>query len=496
MFAKMKFRNRDGATVFPQAFILTISVLEDPMAKGITETVIKTEPGTSYADNGAAQSPTIPHGLVKTELSNEIVSKRPKDDADCRGTFGPSNYQTDTVVFQKSKKSTNPDGFLKISEPLSSTTPRWARNRKNGKRRHSWQNQREIIVMDRCTMDLAVDAVPPSIIISNGRKDRSESLLVDPLYYNSNERTTTIGDAYRKNGDKNETGIDLESFASRSSDITDQVMEGLMFTIRQDKDNVRVLEQRTKMELDEVLENSEKVETKEGERCLVNSSLLRLENLVTKIESQDKRTMDSKTNHPISRIDSLALFPRYSLPEPVINAQANSRSSLRNSLKAGDSVSNKFLPSAYALVPIELTNLNAKNTSQGSANLVGQILNGKQKRKFESGPNCSRDWRTPSVVEMRMKADEFNGSNADNPTNENDDNDNNNESTDDNNSKNVNDSQVPIDMWKLLQDITRGAKVMVERISDIDIINATRPSTLSVSAATRTTRRTLPRSRK
>ncbi len=63
----------------------------------------------------------------------------------------------------------------------------------------------------------------------------------------------------------------------RSSDITDLVMKGLMFTIRQDKDTVTVVEQKTKLEVDEVLENSEKVETKEGDPCLLNSSLLRLE---------------------------------------------------------------------------------------------------------------------------------------------------------------------------------------------------------------------------
>lgn len=81
----------------------------------------------------------------------------------------------------------------------------------------------------------------------------------------------------------------------RSSDITDLVMEGLMFTIKQDKDSVAVIEQKTKLEVDEVLENSEKVETQAGEKCLLNSSLLRLENLVTMIDTpREKR---SKTGH-------------------------------------------------------------------------------------------------------------------------------------------------------------------------------------------------------
>lgn len=70
----------------------------------------------------------------------------------------------------------------------------------------------------------------------------------------------------------------------RSSNITDLVMKGLMFTIRQDKDTVTVVEQKTKLEVDEVLENSEKVETKEGDPCLLNSSLLRLEKMITRMQ--------------------------------------------------------------------------------------------------------------------------------------------------------------------------------------------------------------------
>ncbi|XP_008208671.1 uncharacterized protein LOC100679944 isoform X1 [Nasonia vitripennis] len=70
----------------------------------------------------------------------------------------------------------------------------------------------------------------------------------------------------------------------RSSDITDLVMKGLMFTIRQDKDTVTVVEQKTKLEVDEVLENSEKVETKEGDPCLLNSSLLWLEKMITRMQ--------------------------------------------------------------------------------------------------------------------------------------------------------------------------------------------------------------------
>ncbi|XP_076656779.1 uncharacterized protein LOC143361331 isoform X2 [Halictus rubicundus] len=85
-----------------------------------------------------------------------------------------------------------------------------------------------------------------------------------------------------------------DNIIPRSSDITDLVMEGLMFTIRQGQGTVAVIEQKTKLELDEVLENSEKLETVNGEKCLRNSSLLGLENLITMIESPEKTEAKQK----------------------------------------------------------------------------------------------------------------------------------------------------------------------------------------------------------
>ncbi|KAL0112096.1 hypothetical protein PUN28_013374 [Cardiocondyla obscurior] len=98
----------------------------------------------------------------------------------------------------------------------------------------------------------------------------------------------------------------------RSSNITDLVMEGLMFTIRQDQDSVAVIEQRTKLEVDEVLENSEKVETEGGEKCLLNSSLLRLENLVTMIDSPCNRDEQYKNCHANSISANLSSFNNFS----------------------------------------------------------------------------------------------------------------------------------------------------------------------------------------
>ena len=91
----------------------------------------------------------------------------------------------------------------------------------------------------------------------------------------------------------------------RSSDITDLVMEGLMFTIRQGQDAIAVIEQKTKLEVDEVLENSEKIETEEGEKCLRNSSLLVLENLVTMIKLPKRNEFKSEHQNVISQKSTL-----------------------------------------------------------------------------------------------------------------------------------------------------------------------------------------------
>jgi len=124
----------------------------------------------------------------------------------------------------------------------------------------------------------------------------------------------------------------------RSSNITDLVMEGLMFTIRQDQDSVAVIEQKTKLEMDEVLENSEKVETKAGEKCLLNSSLLRLENLVTMIDSPRSKNEQHKNCHAISNsvnLSSFNVFPSdtvYNVNINDVDAEMN-KSNVSNSDK-------------------------------------------------------------------------------------------------------------------------------------------------------------------
>ncbi|KAL2712697.1 homeobox protein 3-like [Vespula squamosa] len=89
---------------------------------------------------------------------------------------------------------------------------------------------------------------------------------------------------YSKSKKIGESEKKIDDNTIKSSNITDLIMKGRMFMIQQDQDLVSVVEQKTKSDIDEVLENSEKFETIDGEKCLLNSSLLKLENLITMIE--------------------------------------------------------------------------------------------------------------------------------------------------------------------------------------------------------------------
>ncbi|KOX77027.1 hypothetical protein WN51_10421 [Melipona quadrifasciata] len=131
-----------------------------------------------------------------------------------------------------------------------------------------------------------------------------------------NAKQNTLGEVNKKDTTTNTEITEIEDPScskkkkdtlevSRSSDITDLVMEGLMFTIRQGQDAITVIEQKTKLEIDEVLENSEKIETEEGEKCLRNSSLLGLENIVRMIELPKRNEFKSEHQNVISQKSTL-----------------------------------------------------------------------------------------------------------------------------------------------------------------------------------------------
>lgn len=158
---------------------------------------------------------------------------------------------------------------------------------------------------EQCTKDLSVD---------------SKKLLI------SYEKTIKDHNKLKK---IRESEKNMDDNVVKSSNITDLIMKGRMFMIQQDQDSVSVVEQETKLDTDEVLENSEKFETKEGEKCLLNSSLLKLTNLVTMIEMPKeiiKSNYESKStvnniNNNVS-LDSM-LIKKDSANNQCMNAQIN-----------------------------------------------------------------------------------------------------------------------------------------------------------------------------
>lgn len=144
----------------------------------------------------------------------------------------------------------------------------------------------------------------------NDRQHTKTSMNIDDKQLENNKHNKSY--KARKQKSKESERKTIPDKVLRSSNITDLVMEGLMFTIRQDQDSIAVIEQKTKLEMDEVLENSEKVETKAGEKCLLNSSLLRLENLVTMIDSSHNKDKQYKNHHVISNVANQSSFNVFS----------------------------------------------------------------------------------------------------------------------------------------------------------------------------------------
>lgn len=161
---------------------------------------------------------------------------------------------------------------------------------KNSKKIKKENNQRDI----NCTKQAVYITAQNSI--EEHKKDVKCISLNSKEYENNHNKASKTHYSQCKNTDELQKKIVSDENASKSSNITDLIMKGCMFTIQQDKDSISVLEQKTKSDVDEVLENSEKVETKEGEKCLLNSSLLKLENLVTMIEApKENITYDYKS---------------------------------------------------------------------------------------------------------------------------------------------------------------------------------------------------------
>lgn len=494
MFAILKFHNKEGAAAFPQAFILTITVGEN-LESRIAGIITKNDQNLSYEPSMISPSPT------DTKSFNKNVSRWSEDKKICTRLFkrsnspndlnSPASMTIDTIACRKTLPHIDSDKSLNDTELLRSPSTSWRRNMRRKRRRDTWtsSNQTRNPAENR-NVDLELRETSTNAIIGHSQEvfpqDFCSAQSSAKLQNKSSNNQPTINMVKAEgDGDIRRTRMGSDPISARSSNITDQVMEGLMFTIKQDEDNVKVVEEKTKMELDEVLENSEKVETKEGERSLVNSSLLRLENLVTKIEVSDKQLKDPKKTDAASVINGLTFHSDYSVPDHnellttgfsgtrwPVNEQTNfpisctNRFPLKSSLETdrnkwlGDQVSNKWLPSTDRRKPALIRNTRENNSNDNSSVSVNDSAND----------------------------DDNNSKEADNGQ----DNDNNNNT----NANDITNGEVRVNMWKLLQDITRGAKVMVERISDIEIRNARQSPTMSESPATSTERRKSTRSKK
>ncbi|XP_063992058.1 uncharacterized protein LOC135170288 [Diachasmimorpha longicaudata] len=235
MFAMLKFRDHPEAVAYPHAFILTIKM---------------TSPNT-----------------VPSRSSALAVKPSPGDDSSTDSSTG----LTPLPASQKKIKSASFFGNLAL--PL---VEKYLHEQKDPP--PPCEKPRELLNDVQETADMPYQyLIEREIEKTNAKvaKISQNTMKCDPQAQNHEITTSPRG--------RSTPGSSAIDSTSKSADITDLVMEGLMFTIRQDKDSVTVVEQKTKLEPDEVLENSEKVEGRTGE-CLVNSSLLKLENLVGKIE--------------------------------------------------------------------------------------------------------------------------------------------------------------------------------------------------------------------
>ncbi|XP_011306674.1 uncharacterized protein [Fopius arisanus] len=236
MFAMLKFRDHPEAIAYPHAFILTIK-------KTSTDSHFKSPaPRSPGGTDTSTDSSTSAHQIVPPPKRLKSAS-----------FFGDLSLPLVEKYLHEQKDTPGPEDDHQVMNDVQETVDM----------PYQYLIEREI---EKTKAKIETK-------ISGSRRYLEEA------HHQSNEVTSSRGRI---------TPGSSPSDSTPRLDITDLVMEGLMFTIRQDKDSVTVVEQKTKLEPDEVLENSEKVEGRTGE-CLVNSSLLKLENLVGKIEIAERK---------------------------------------------------------------------------------------------------------------------------------------------------------------------------------------------------------------
>ncbi|KAK0182505.1 hypothetical protein PV327_000641 [Microctonus hyperodae] len=289
MFAILKFRDRANANAFPSAFILTVKILNAASTlnnvDGYDDELIvykKNLDKSQWSDNDQNNSNSDVNSVSQeTRNSSTMTADETSNDSTTRLTpINTTNINlstADSIKCNEKPKTTNSASFFGDLEDLP--------------------------LVERYLLDPQdPNYEPPRLLSSSPPNQHQEHFnemqeTVDMPYQYLIEReiertrknvtNNSIGETSSSRSRINSTNT-IDNATAHSANITDLVMEGLMFTIRQDQDTVTVMEQKTKLEPDEVLENSEKAETKEGVECLLNASLLKLENLITKIERSGK----------------------------------------------------------------------------------------------------------------------------------------------------------------------------------------------------------------
>ncbi|XP_034941396.1 uncharacterized protein [Chelonus insularis] len=329
MFAMLKFRDRTNATAFPRAFVLIVKILPtNPTfenGKEFEDELIVYEKSTRRSqwnnssidkqDDISNSDETLQKSrLPSTISSNGLSSDLPKTSSDNVKSNGTrvNTPVTRSMRSSERQKRVSSASFLAGLDDLPLIEKYLSEQQDQSNLDNSTATNQECLNELQETVDMPYQyLIEREIERSKSRLTRSsnaqkmavdESIEKAPKEKRIGESATPRSRTPRLQSSSNI----IDNATARSSNITDLVMEGLMFTIRQDQDSVTVVEQKTKLEPDEVLENSEKIETKEGAECLVNSSLLKLENLVTKIEMSSNAKTNKYEDDQCTQLNSLS----------------------------------------------------------------------------------------------------------------------------------------------------------------------------------------------
>nr|XP_012145211.1 PREDICTED: putative leucine-rich repeat-containing protein DDB_G0290503 isoform X2 [Megachile rotundata] len=349
MFAMIKFKERCG-TVYSHAFVLTIkvcNVLEH------TEQKIKhvvTIPDTDHC-------PIPATGNLNSVCSDKNNIERKSEKYllnSCNNGISEKNVQCDNI--QKNISESKTPG-VQLDNSLNKTPT----NKESVKQKANNENSTEV----------------------NNKVKENKSLKGDKLKENklTIAETEKVDDAHNSNN-----LISLENKSNKDTKLCSGKING--------QDTVAVIEQKTKLEMDEVLENSEKIETQEGEKRLRNSSLLGLENLITMIDLPKQNENEHKCQNAIIQENilknqSLSVHSfdstKYSFNDVNITQEnitstlkyAQSKFLYNNSPLASTSFSNNndnLFVTNTCKYNVTTQNVNYKQNEEGEEDIIPEVL--------------------------------------------------------------------------------------------------------------------------